>query len=244
MKEITDSGRVLELTYQISHYGTFNADALYEVLNGQHDIVIDDLIARVKELDEPVLFRPNNEMNGGDWCSYNAMYTHKDTEVYNEFWRWLYNRFEEAGADNTIWVWNPNWGGDFPNAQWNHYLSYFPGAEYVDIVGLTGYNTGTYYSDETWRSFTEIYNPMVTEYNKHFEGFPYMITEFGSSSTGGNKGAWIHTALNEIEALGIKAAVWWNHVDYDTQMGVVSREYRFDEDPDSMHIFRMNFQEE
>ncbi len=40
----------------------------------------------------------------------------------------------------------------------------------------------------------------------------------------------------KIEALGIKAAVWWNHVDYDTQMGVVSREYRFDEDPDIMHI--------
>lgn len=242
MKEITESGRVLELTYQISKYGAFNADALYEVLDGKHDDTIDDLIARIKELDEPVLFRPNNEMNG-DWCSYNAMYTHKDTEVYNEFWRWLHDRFEEAGADNVIWVWNPNWG-DFPNAQWNHYLNYFPGEKYVDVVGLTGYNTGTYYQDETWRSFTEIYNPMIEEYNLHFKGFPYMITEFGSSSIGGNKGAWIHAALNEIDNLGVKAAVWWNHVDYDTQMGVVSREYKFDEDPDLMHIFRMNFQED
>jgi len=242
MKEISDSGRILELTYQISEYGTFNADALYEVLDGQHDDTINDLIQRIKELDEPVLFRPNNEMNG-DWGCYNAMYTRKDAEVYTAFWRWLHDRFETEGVENVIWVWNPNWG-DFPNAQWNSYLNYFPGEEYVDVVGLTGYNTGTYYEAETWRSFSEIYNPMIDEYNAHFENFPYMITEFGSSSTGGNKGMWIQTVFNEIENLDIKAAVWWNHVDYDTQMGVVSREYKFDEDPDLMHIFRMNFETE
>ncbi len=239
MKEINDTGRVLELTFQTSKYGTFDADALYDVLDGKHDAQIDALISRIKESDEPVLFRPNNEMNG-DWCSYNSMYTHKDTEAFKTFWKWLYNRFEEADCENVIWVWNPNWG-DFPHTEWNHYLQYFPGNAYVDVVGLTGYNTGTYYKAEEWRSFSEIYMPMLWEYDKHFKNFPYMITEFGSSATGGNKGEWIASAFNQLSRLDIKAAVWWNHVDYDTQSGVVSRGYKFNNDPDVMDIFRKEF---
>ena len=61
----------------------------------------EELIQRIKESDEPVLFRPNNEMNG-DWCSYNAMYTHKDTEVFRAFWIWLYEKFESEGAENVL----------------------------------------------------------------------------------------------------------------------------------------------
>jgi beta-mannanase len=242
MQMIADSGRVLELTYQTSKYGAFNADYLYEVLSGTHDEAIDELINRIVMLDEPVLFRPNNEMNG-DWCSYNAMYTHKDTAVYRAFWRWLHDRFEEAGAENVIWVWNPNWG-DFPSAQWNSYLNYFPGEDYVDVIGLTGYNTGTYYPDETWRSFDEIYLPMLWEYNRRFSGFPYMITEFGSSATGGDKGAWIASALDMVEKMNIKAAVWWNHVDYDTSRGAISRGYKFDNDRKMLSVFRQNFKGE
>jgi hypothetical protein len=242
MQMIADSGRVLELTYQTSKYGAFNADYLYEVLSGTHDEAIDELINRIVMLDEPVLFRPNNEMNG-DWCSYNAMYTHKDTAVYRAFWRWLHDRFEEAGAENVIWVWNPNWG-DFPSAQWNSYLNYFPGEDYVDVIGLTGYNTGTYYPDESWRSFDEIYLPMLWEYNRRFSGFPYMITEFGSSATGGDKGAWIASALDMVEKMNIKAAVWWNHVDYDTSRGAISRGYKFDNDRKMLSVFRQNFKGE
>lgn len=241
MAMINESDRVLELTFQTSKYGTFNPDAFYDVLDGKHDEKIDELIRLIKESDAPVLFRPNNEMNG-DWCSYNAMYTHKDTEVFRAFWQWLHDRFDASEADNVIWVWNPNWG-DFPQAQWNHYMNYFPGESYVNVVGLTGYNTGTYYEAETWRSFSDIYLPMLWEYNRNFMDFPYMITEFGSSTTGGNKGQWIQTAFDQISQLNIKAAVWWNHVDYDTQNGVVSRGYKFNDDPDVMEIFRNNFRD-
>ncbi len=81
---LSEDDKVLELTFQTSKYGTFNADALYEVLDGKHDATIDELISIIKAHDQPILFRPNNEMNG-DWCSYNAMYTHKDAEVFRSF---------------------------------------------------------------------------------------------------------------------------------------------------------------
>ena len=34
---------------------------------------------------------------------------------------------------------------------------YYPGDEYVDIVGLTAYNTGNYYPGENWSTFDELY---------------------------------------------------------------------------------------
>lgn len=239
MKMIADSDRILELTFQTNRLDSFNQDIFYDVMDGKYDESIDQLIEIIKASDNPVLFRPNNEMNG-DWCSYNALYTHKDTEVFKMFWKWLHGKFEENGATNVLWVWNPNWG-DFPDVQWNHYINYYPGQDYVDIIGLTGYNTGTYYEAEKWRSFSEIYLPLLLEYNERFHKYPFMITEFGSSTTGGDKVKWIRSALNTIRLLDIKAAVWWNGFDYDTRNGVVSRHYKFDDDPEIIEIFKAHF---
>lgn len=65
---------------------------------------------------------------------------------------------KKAPTKTPIWVWNPN-EKSFPNFCWNYADNYYPGDEYVDIVGLTGYNTGDYYDGEIWRRFDEIYDP-------------------------------------------------------------------------------------
>ena len=49
-------------------------------------------------------------------------------------------RFKNS-PHNVLWVWNPN-EKSFPNFTWNAMELYYPGNEYVDIIGLTGYNTG------------------------------------------------------------------------------------------------------
>ena len=62
--------------------------------------------------------------------------------------------------DNAIWIFNPN-DRDYPPANWNHFMAYYPGDEFVQLIGITGYNTGTYYKEtknETWREFDEIYD--------------------------------------------------------------------------------------
>ena len=79
-----------------------------------------------------------------------------------------------------------------PPFQWNHPFMYYPGDEFVDIVGMTAYNTGTHYSDigETWHSFFILYHEIYDNYRQWF-GQPLMITEFASASEGGNKAVWI-----------------------------------------------------
>lgn len=63
---------------------------------------------------------------------------------------------------------------------------YYPGDEYVDIIGMTAYNTGTYYSGENWEEFDQLYAPIYAEYTRIYNQ-PLMITEFASSSVGGDK---------------------------------------------------------
>ena len=67
-----------------------------------------------------------------------------------------------------------------------------------------------------------------------------MITEFASSSVGGDKEAWVRDMFAQIGAYPrIKVAVWWNHEDYDG-LGNVSRPYRLDETPALVDIFAEN----
>ena len=52
-----------------------------------------------------------------------------------------------------------------------------------------------------------------------------MITEFACSDIGGDKSAWIKDMFKQLPNYPrIKAAVWWNHADYDTD-GTVARSY-------------------
>jgi hypothetical protein len=114
---------------------------------------------------------------------------------------------------------------------------YYPGDEYVDIVGLTAYNTGTYYPGEDWIEFDELYDSLYAEYNRLFNQ-PMMITEFASSSVGGDKNKWIRNMFNHIGKYeNIKVAIWWDGCDWDAN-GNIARPYFIDETPDLLQTFK------
>jgi beta-mannanase len=173
----------------------------------------------------------------GDWCNYSAFYTSRDTMIYKEFYRYVYGIFEDAGVTNAIWIWNPN-GGSFPDYTWNNARMYYPGDEYVDVVGLTCYNTGTYYPGEQWKGFSELYDSVYRDYSAQFNQ-PFMITEFSSASRGGDKAQWVSNMFKEIGKYSrIKIAVWWHSADYDGE--VTARSYFIDETPEIVEAFKEN----
>lgn len=242
-----DQGRYVELTLQTVNPGLANAlrsnaendnaRIVYQVLDGQYDDYLHDYAVRLKTFGHPVLFRLNNEMNG-DWCWYSAYYTSKDADLYIALWKYIHGIFMAEGVDNVLWVWNPH-DVSRPDFKWNHFLAYYPGDEYVDIIGLTGYNTGTYFPGEQWREFDTIYQPIYNEYSAIFPK-PLMITEFASSSVGGDKAAWLHNMFNSIDKYpAIKVAIWWSGIDYD-EKGNPGRIYLIDESEEYLNIFRDN----
>ena len=227
------NGKILELTIQTSNASD---NMIYNLLNGEYDNYLYQYADTIRNFAHPVLFRPFNEMNG-DWCPYSAYNTSKDTVVFKEAYKYIYSIFEQSGAnENTIWIWNPN-SVSYPNFDWNHALMYYPGDKYVDIVGMTAYNTGTYYSGEKWQSFAELYNDLYAAYSRWFTQ-PFMITEFASSSVGGDKVAWINNMFTSIKRFDrIKMAVWWDGCDWDAN-GNIARPYFLDETPATQNAFK------
>ena len=234
LKNAGERGRILELTLQTTE--TAGGNMVYDALNGYYDDTLHRYAATIASYGKPVLFRLANEMNG-DWCVYCAWHTAKDTEIYVAFYRYVYEIFREEGAlANTIWVWNPN-EKSFPDFRWNDAQCYYPGDEYVDLVGLTGYNTGTYYPSETWRSFTEIYDPLYQTYAALYDQ-PFIIGEFSCSKFGGDKAAWVEEMFLQIGKYDkIKAAVWWDGCDWDAQ-GNIARSYFINDVPEVVQLFR------
>ncbi len=233
------NGRHVVLTLQTLHSDQQrNPRVLYNLLEGHYDRLLEEYAEGIKAYGEPVLFRLNNEMNG-DWCFYSAYYSSMDPEIFNAAWRYVHDKFAEYELDNVLWVWNPH-DGSFPGFQWNHYLTYYPGDEYVDIIGLTGYNPGTYFPGEKWKSFEEIYNNYYREYITLFHQ-PLMIPEFGSNSVGGDKIAWVQSMFENLPNYSrIKVAMWWNGIDWDAQ-GNPGRIYRLDETPEMIRVFNEGF---
>jgi len=233
-----EQGKAVELTLQTSSFELSDADnqrVTYDILQGVYDEFFHQYARQIKEFGEPVLFRLDNEMNG-DWCTYSSYYTGGDTELFKALWRYVYEVFASEQVDNVIWVWNPH-DLSFPDFKWNHAYMYYPGDQYVDVVGLTGYNTGNYYPGETWREFPVIYDLLVRSYASVFS-YPFMITEFGSNSVGGDKKAWIDNMFANIDRYPqIKMAVWWNGIDWDSQMQP-ARIYRIDENPAVINAFK------
>lgn len=229
-------GRTVELTLQTTETGEGEGNTVYDILNGQYDAFLRQYAKNIAAFGHPVLFRLCNEMNG-DWCQYSAFHTSKDTELYKKMYAYIYAIFEAEGANqNTLWVWNPN-EKSFPNFSWNNAMMYYPGNAMVDIVGLTGYNTGDYYKGEVWRTFDEIYRPLYADYTARFDK-PMMITEFGSSSFGGDKELWVRQMFQGLKGMDrVKVAIWWSGCDWESP-GVPARIYYLDETPELVETFK------
>lgn len=224
------SGKALELTLQPPLMRNTGSNMVYEILDGEFDLFLEKYAKLVSEYPKvTVLFRPFNEMNG-DWCSYSAFHTSRDTEIYKNLYKYVYGFFKEAGCSNVLWVWNPN-ERSYPNYKWNNESMYYPGDEFVDIYGITGYNNGTYYESELWRSFDEIYTP-IYERALRINEKPIMITEFSCSSVGGDKVEWLENMFLSLPDYDkIKVGIWWHAADYDGD--TLARPY-FMDTPDGM----------
>ncbi len=85
-----------------------------------------DIMLQLQDAQIPVLWRPLHEASGG-WFWWGA----GDAASYVKLWRLMYTIFQEKGVKNTIWVWTSEVGDD----------AWYPGDEYVDIIGRDKYNT-------------------------------------------------------------------------------------------------------
>jgi mannan endo-1,4-beta-mannosidase len=86
---------------------------------------IADRLLLLQQKNIPVIWRPLHEAAGG-WFWWGA----KGAPACKELWQMMFRYFRERGLNNLIWVWTSE-----PNDD-----SWYPGNEYVDIVGRDLYH--------------------------------------------------------------------------------------------------------
>ena len=243
MQTAYERGKVIELTLQTSTLMNWHLEKhtpVFDILDGAEEKRLRSIAGQIRDFSHPILFRLNNEMNS-DWTSYGSSVCLTDPELYRQLWIYIYELFEEEGVRNAIWVFNPN-DESFPPNAYNNAMAFYPGNGYVHVFGATGYNTGTYYSEqhgEKWRSFDEIYSVLTERYAPAFGEFPWIITEFASSSVGGEKPLWIRDMFQALPGYPhIKMAFWFNGADYDPKKETVAaRPYWLNETPETTKAF-------
>jgi beta-mannanase len=177
------------------------AFALERLLAGDHDAHIAAWAAGLAAYGGPVLHRFAHEMNG-HWYPWGSK--GGPAAQYVAAWRHVWAIFQQAGAHQVQWVWSPNIlvGADA-------FEPYYPGAAYVDWLGLDGYNWGGWGG---WRSFRQLF---TASYQRlcALGDQPVMIAEVGCAERGGSKARWIAEAFTEVlpqQLPRVRAVVWFN----------------------------------
>ncbi len=166
------------------------------------------------------------EMNG-DWFEWGMQ-----PDIFKKAWHRVHRIFSEAGAKNVKWIFSPNvlWG-DKTFAK--DVEPYYPGEEWVDVVGLDGYNFGDHHDIyHHWQSYDEVFEKSIEALGAFSK--PLWITEI-SSAPGSAKAAWVSDFLQKFKTDSrLKAFIWFQYDKREER----EPDWRIQSDSQSLKVFR------
>ncbi|MCZ7437039.1 glycosyl hydrolase [Micromonospora sp. WMMC241] len=180
---------------------------LDRIATGDFDGYLRSWADGVRSLGYPVAIRFAHEMNG-DWYPWCERANGNRRGDYVRAWRHVHDVFTAAGATNVTWVWSPN-------ARWDKTTAglggLYPGDDYVDWVGVTGYyGTGAF--TKTYWSFDQIFGPTIAEI-RGVTGKPLVVTETGASDVDARKARWIRETFDSLPRYRNLIGLVWFEVD-------------------------------
>ncbi|MFH1136836.1 MAG: glycosyl hydrolase [Pseudomonadota bacterium] len=192
-----------------------------DILAGKHDAYLTGFAQAARNWGRPFVMRFGHEMNLAryHWGTDREAYGPRSPGVYRAMFVYLVDLFRREKADNVQWAFcpnaesqpHPNWDG----AVWNRAGAYYPGDDYVDILGMDGYNWGTTQElavngwDSRWMSFSEIFSDLHSELSNLSPAKPLIVFETSSARPGGDRSAWVAEALAAATAWGLEGLVWF-----------------------------------
>ena len=183
------------------------AYSLQNIINGNFDAYITKWAQASKSWGHPYFLRFAAEMNG-NWYPWSEQVNGNSAGQYVKAWQHVHNIFSAQKVTNVTWVWSPN----TEHTGSTSLAELYPGAAYVDWVGMDGYNWSTV-SGHRWQSFSSIFSRTYKDLLALSLGKPLMVAETASAEVGGDKAAWITDAFTTQLATKfpqIKAVIWFN----------------------------------
>lgn len=187
-----------------------------DIVNGLYNEYLDEFIFQIKSFNKPVIIRFAHEMNLSryHWGVLKDNYDELSPKVYVEMFRYIFDYFKKNKVKNALFAFCPN-VDSVPKSSWNEIKNYYPGNNYVDILGMDGYNWGTCASEKNlgwvskWRSFNDTFKNTYDELRSLSIFKPIIIFETASSNKGGDKSQWLKEALQDAKKLDISALCWF-----------------------------------
>ncbi|WBM80296.1 hypothetical protein KIV56_01745 [Cryobacterium breve] len=223
--------------------------SLPNIIDGSFDEYLHQYAKDVVATGLPVAIRFDHEMNSVwyPWAEDNGRgkaINGNNPGDFVKMWHHVHDIFETEGANQfALWVWAPNIINNLTAThQTPEYLaSMYPGDDYVDWVGLSGYlrpptSTDTrnnYTFDYTFgRSLAQL---------RQLTGKPIVLAEVGATETGGHKVAWITSLFESLakpENDDIIGVSWFDLAVSSFVGGELStNDWRIDSRPESLAAF-------
>ena len=202
--------------------GAETAIAAESILAGRYDGYVREFALRARAWGKPFVIRFAHEMNLSryHWGTDPEGYGPASPELYRRMFRHVVDIFRSSGATNVLWAFCPN-AESVPNpssgslAAWNRPEAYWPGDDWVDILGMDGYNWGRTKVVERdgwesrWQSFREIFGPLRRALRELAPAKPIVVFETASVAAGGVREDWLREALAEATDWGIRGVCWF-----------------------------------
>ena len=183
--------------------------SMRSIAAGQHDAYLRSWARGVRAFGTPVVLRFAHESNG-TWYPWSPGVAGTTADEAVAAWRHVRTVFTRERATNAVFRWSPNvpFPGSTPMAQ------LWPGASYVDQVGLDGYNWAGHLPQTTWQSFGDLVAAGVAELAT-LSPLPVHVSETGTPETAadgtGDKAAWIRDMFATARSSTRFAGVTWFH---------------------------------
>lgn len=189
------------------------------ILNGEWDDYINGIGRTIADTGTQVILIPFVEMNG-NWYPWSITKNNNSAEKH----KLSYLRIYELTRDipNLKLGWTVN-NGSTPDTIENSIASLYPGDDYVDYVGVDGFNFGT-----PWQNFDEIFEDSLAELKKLNKPIVIFST---ASSDGEKKAQWIEDFGKQITNHPEVTGFIWFNVDKE-------RDWRIWSDDKSLEAFK------
>lgn len=219
LNAIHDYGAIPCLTWEPMYFkdGAEHAISARAILSGKYDAYIASFARHTAQWNKPLIIRFAHEMNLSryHWGGTAAEYGPDSPGLYKQMFRYVVKRFRENGANNVLWAFCPN-AESVPHEAWNTIEAYYPGCDFVDVLGIDGYNWGTTQNIEKhgwnsrWQTFGEIFGSAYAALRAMNRNKHLLIFETASVNVGGSQSQWLEDALKTSRAWDIDGMIWFH----------------------------------
>ncbi len=172
---------------------------LPKIIDGGFDAYLTRYAQDIVATGLPLAIRLDHEMNGvwypwAETTGSGASINGNSPGDFVAMWQHVHDIFEANGAnDYVIWVWAPNIINNLPAAKQgiDTLRGLYPGDEYVDWVGVSGYQRPPYKADNN-ATFGYTYDRTLDQL-RELTDKKIILAEVGASETGGTKPAWVRS---------------------------------------------------